>query len=129
MNVAAIRGRVLAANLAVYGLPVTVRAANVAAVITRGIWLPMLSTEAGPYPGDMQRAAPRAVLALPKSGEAATVLAAVGISAPAVSGVAGDRGTLIDAAPPTGGPAVAWRVDEVDSSYEDHLRVILRRVP
>lgn len=127
MNVAAIRGRVLAANLAVYGVSVTVRAAGVAPVTTRGIWLPMLSTEAGAFPGDMQRAAPRSVLALPKATEAATVLAAVGISAPGVSLPSGDRGTLIDAAPPTGGSAVAWRVDEVDSSYEDHLRVILRR--
>lgn len=117
----------LAANLAVYGVPVTVRVPNAAPATTRGIWLPMLSTEAGPYPGDIQRVAPRAVLALPKSDAAAAVLAAVGLSAPAVSVVAGDRGALIDAAPPTGGAAVTWRVDEIDSSYEDHVRVILKR--
>ena len=35
MNVAAVRGRVFAANLAVYGVPVTVRVPNAAPATTR----------------------------------------------------------------------------------------------
>lgn len=129
MNVAAIRGRVLAANLAMHGLAVTVRAPGASPLATRGIWLPPIETEGGPYPGDQQRAKPRQVLALPKNDTAATALVEVGLSAPAVPSKAADRGVLIDAPPATGGASVTWRVDELDTTHADHVRLILQRLP
>lgn len=122
------RARALAANLAVHGLAVIVRPPGVNAIPTKGIWLPNLTTEPGPMPGDIQRTRPRRVIAIPKSTPAAEVLAGVGVTASAVPVLAVDRGVVIDAEPAEGGAAVRWRVDEVDSAEADHFRVIVERL-
>lgn len=113
MDVAAIRSRVLAANLAAHGVAATVRQPAPAAVVeTVAIWVSdPLNEPAGPGT-DYERVNVRRVVALPRS-----VVPNIG------------RGAVIDAAEATGGPVVRWYVDEIDRVDSDNVRLFVRSTP
>ena len=109
MNLAALRGRVLAANLAAHGVPATVTrpAPDNAPVALTGIWLTPIAEEQLPAGRDYPRAEPRRIFAIPKS---------------ALSGC--PRNTLIVAAEP-GAASRTWRADGYERADADHWRVVL----
>lgn len=111
MDLAALRGRVLTANLAAHGVAATVtRPApdNTPALVT-GIWLEPLTQEEVPHGREFPRREPRRIFAIPKSA-----LAAV------------PRNTLIVATEPrSGAVAQTWRVDGVERADTDHWRLVV----
>jgi hypothetical protein len=111
MDLTALRGRVLAANLAVHGVSATVTrpAPDNTPVTLTGIWLVPFAEEEMPHGRDFPRREPRRLFAIPKS---------------ALSGC--PRNTLIVAAESrTGATSQTWRVDGFERSDADHWRVVL----
>lgn len=126
VNVAALKARVLAVNMATHGVAATVTTRHAETSIpTRGIWLSSLLDESGPVGGDFRKRRTRQLMALPRSAAAAAVLTAAGLAVAAVPAI--ERDDIVTAAPMTGGAAVEWRVDEIDTADADHWRVILTR--
>lgn len=109
MNLSALRGRVLAANLAAHGVSATVTrpSPDNAPLTLTGIWLTPVADEQLPAGRDYPRSEPRRIFAIPKS---------------AITGV--PRQTLIDVAEP-GQPVRKWRVDGYERADADHWRVLL----
>ena len=109
MDLSALRGRVLAANLAAHGVPATVTrpSPDNAPVALTGIWLTPIAEEQLPAGRDYPRADPRRIFAIPKS---------------ALTGV--PRQTFIDVAEP-GQALRKWRVDGYERADADHWRVVL----
>lgn len=111
MNNGALRGRVLAANLAAFGVAVTVQWPEPYAtqVATTGVWIHTFA-EGAPVGGVVNRREPRRLMALPKSAVPTLPLK-----------------TLI-VAPDTDGVTLrGWRVDAYEDADADHYRVVLVR--
>lgn len=109
MDLSALRGRVLAANLAAHGVPATVTrpAPDNTPVTLVGIWITPIADEQLPAGRDFPRAEPRRIFAIPRSS---------------LSGC--PRNTLIDAAEP-GAASRKWRVDGHEQAASDHWRLML----
>lgn len=109
MNLSALRGRVLTANLAAHGVSATVTrpSPDNAPVTLTGIWLTPITEEQLPAGRDFLRSDPRRIFAIPKS---------------ALTGV--PRNSLIVAAEP-GQASRTWRADGYERADADHWRVVL----
>lgn len=111
MDLSALRGRVLTANLAAHGASATVirPAPDNTPVTVTGIWLVPLADEELPHGRDIPRREPRRLFAIAKAALS---------SCP--------RNTLIDAAEPRSGTVTQrWRVDGYDRADADHWRMVL----
>jgi hypothetical protein len=109
MDLGALRGRVLAANLLAFGVAVTITRPHPDStpIETKGIWLTPLHDEEVPATRDYARREPSRVLAIPRA--ACDTL---------------PRNTFIDAAEAVAGATSRrWQVDKVDRADPDHLRV------
>jgi hypothetical protein len=111
MSFGASRAVVLAANFEVHGLPVTVTPPGGDPVETRGIWMTPI-TEDGPAASEFSRREARHTIALLRSEVP---------SAP--------RGTTILGNPVYGAVPSTWRVDGVERSEAEHVRVTVVPVP
>ena len=115
MDLGALRGRVLAANLAAHGVPATITrpAPDHAPIVTRVIWLTPLHDESMPVGRDYARRDARRVLAVPRAG------------CPTLP-----RNTYIDAAEaPNGAQATRWQVDSIEKASADHYQAAVVPVP
>lgn len=104
----------MASAIAAFGLPVLMVRPEVGAVpvSTSGIWVAP-KVESMPLGTDMQRFAPRRVLAIPRND---------GVPIPI-------RETVFLAAEYLGGPEINWRMDELEEPLEvDCYRVIVTQV-
>lgn len=100
-------------NRAHHGVPVTILRPfpEQAPIETRGVWTQPIE-EPQPFGSDFKRREPRRVLVLPRTE---------GSQAP--------RGTLIQAAEPTGGAVKTWRADGFEGPIEPEVvRVIVVQV-
>lgn len=110
MDLGALRGRVLAANLAAHGVAATVTrpAPENTPIATTGIWVRPLHEEREPFGVNRRRREPRQVLSLPRA-DVATM----------------PEGTFIVAPEFTGGPPITWRWDGLEQAESDHWRVVV----
>ena len=109
MDTAALRARVLAVNLDVFGVPMTVTrpAPDNDPIATRGIWITP-DTEGMPVGADYRRTEQRNVLALSR------------LDVPEIP-----TGTRAVGAGPAGGADRTWQVDGFAGLERDHIRVIV----
>ena len=110
MDLGPLRTLALSLNLGAHGVPATVTrpAPDDTPVVTTGIWITTPLEDPQPYGMDFQRAEPRRVMALPRSALASL-----------------PRETVIVAADTIGGATKTWRVDSLDRTDADVVRVIL----
>jgi hypothetical protein len=111
MDLGALRGRVLAANLAAHGVPATVTrpAPDNAPVSVTGIWLVPVNDEEMPVGRAMVRREPRRIFAIPRSALASCPVH-----------------TLIDITElRSGATSQKWRVDGYERADADHWRLLL----
>lgn len=110
MDLSALRGRVLAANLAAHGVPATVTrpSPDDTPVTLVGIWITPIADEQLPAGRDYPRTEPRRIFAIPKTS--------------LLSGC--PRNSLIVAAE-TGAASRTWRVEGYEQAASDHWRVML----
>jgi len=115
-DLGALRGRVLAANLAVHGVAATVTRPHPdgAPIATRVIWPTPLHDESMPVGRDFPRRDARRVLAVPRA------------ACPTLP-----RNTFIDAPEATAAaaPVRRWQVDSIEQATADHYQAAVVPVP
>jgi hypothetical protein len=111
MDLAALRNVVLGVNFSTHGVPaqVTRPAPDDTVIATTVIWL-TTGSEQLPNGAGFGRVGPTHQMAI-RLDEVPTV----------------PIGTLIQAAPPTGGSALGWKVDGIDAVFADHVRAFVVR--
>jgi hypothetical protein len=111
MDMTAVRALALTVANATHGVDATVTVLSGSPVVTRGIWL-QHPDEVMPVGRDFQRRDPRRLLQLPLTTELPDI----------------PRGSTIVAAPRGTTVARTWRVENVDSTDADQVRVIVAPV-